>query len=99
MQRLFKGKEPTPIDRQITAVVAQMETVGVTHETYPTLMKHLKELYEIKKVDEKDLITGDTIAVVAVSFVETMAVIIYERAHVITSVRGWGQRIRPKTPG
>lgn len=99
MQRLIRRKEPTATDELIKTLQEKMKTVDPTDEEYPKLMKSLKDLYEIKKIEDNDLISADTIAAVLGSLLGTAMVMIYERNRVITSVRAWGDRLRMKPPG
>lgn len=93
-----KRNEPDPIEEQKQAVLDEMKRVGVTHETYPALIKHLSALTEVEKIKSRDFVKRDTLVVVAGGFVQILLIVIFEQKHVWTS-KGLSYVSRPKIPG
>lgn len=87
--------KPTPLDLQIDAVLKKMQALGVDHEEYPKMVTLLERLEELKP--KKQQLSRDTMAIVLGNFFGVLAVLAYERTHVITS-KGFTQIIRPKVP-
>jgi len=92
----FSKREVTvPIDGQITAVLIEMDNVGVTSDDYPGLMTNLERLHELKAKARREQVSRDTIAIVAGNLLGILLIVAYEQKHVMTS-KGFSQIIRPK---
>lgn len=86
MLKLFFNEEPDkPIDRLIAAVLKSMEDEGVDHENYPTHLRHLERLHELKKKNKLPPVSRDTIALVVGNFLIALIIVAYEQKHVMTT--------------
>lgn len=90
-----RKKETTPVDEQIDAVLKKMKAVGVVHDDYPTLMRHLERLIDLKAKDRRERISRDTMALIAGNLMGILVIVAYEQKHVMTS-KGLNQIIRPR---
>lgn len=93
----FNGKKAEALDEQIEAVLNEMREVGVTSEEYPTLMRYLEQLNEIKAKQRRDPVSRDTIALIVGGMIEVLIIVAYEQKNVLTS-KALGLVIRPKRP-
>jgi hypothetical protein len=91
----LSNETETPIDKQITCVLDEMTTVGVTTEEFPTLLSYLERLHALRQKERREPISRDTIALIAGNLMGILLIVAYEQKHVITS-KGFGQVIRPK---
>lgn len=91
----FNNETETPIDKQISYVLAEMTTEGVTSEEFPTLLTYLERLHALRQKERRDPISRDTIALIAGNLMGILLIVAYEQKHVITS-KGFGQVIRPR---
>lgn len=82
---IFRREKRTALDSEIDAVLNEMGTEGVTSDKYPKLLGYYKQLMEIKATERPELISRNTIVIVAGSFLTTLLVLGYEHAHPITS--------------
>jgi len=92
---IFNIGKSKPIDDQIDAILDEMQSVGVTSEEYPKLMKLLDQLTEIKKKVKRDRFSRDTLLIVAGNILGILIIVVSEREHVMTS-RGFSHIIRPR---
>ena len=74
-----------PIDQPIKRVLDEMEMDGPESEEYPNHVKHLGELYKIKREDRKPLFNPDTLLIAGANILVTLIIVGYEQKHVITS--------------
>jgi len=80
------NKEPEKhIDKEITAVTRKMHDEGVDSEKYPTLLRYLERLHELKKKNKLPPVSRDTLAIVVGNFLIALAIIAYEQKHVMTT--------------
>lgn len=92
-----KNEKPVPVDRQIEAVLRKMQEVGVSSDEYPTLLKYLERLHDIRGNEKPDRVKRDTIAIVAGNLLGILLIVFYEQRHVLSS-KGFTQIIHPRVP-
>jgi hypothetical protein len=93
--RYFEKEEDNPIDREIDAVLTEMDKIGVMSEKYPVMIANLERLRTIKTQGRRLRISPDTMAIIAGNLVGILLIIAYEQKHVITT-KGLNQLIRLK---
>lgn len=93
----FRRPKDNNIDPQIAAVLLEMETVGVSHESYPKLLAHLKQLEEMKAKAKRSPVSSDTIALVAGNLLGILIIVAYEQKHVLSS-KAFTERMSLKAP-
>lgn len=95
--RWFRKNEAdtTAIDKQIQAVLSEMEIVGVSDEKYPKMIGYLKQLHELKARERREPVSSDMIAQIVGNLGGILLIIIYEQKHVLNS-KGWSQLFRPR---
>lgn len=95
MLKIFSREKTTPVDREIDAVLQEMQKIGVYHDDYPTMMKHLDQLYDLREKSKPKVVSRDTLLVVGGNLLGVLLIVASERSHVMMS-KGLGQLIRPK---
>lgn len=95
LRHFFRKEVETPLDGQITAVLIEMERIGVAHQDYPKLIDQLEQLNEIKAKHRRDPVKIDTIWMVLGNIGGILLIVAYEQKHVFAS-KGFTQIIRPK---
>lgn len=97
LRRFFRREMDTPLDKQIDAVLLKMQGLGVDHDQYPVMIKHLERLTEVKAKERRNPVSSDTIALILGNLAGILMIVAYEQKHVMTS-RGFTQLIQPKRP-
>jgi hypothetical protein len=92
----FRIEKNEGLDREIDAVLDEMQRKGVLSEDYPELLSHLERLQKIKETERLDPVSRDTLALIAGNLMGVLLIIAYEQKHVITS-KGFNQIIRPRS--
>lgn len=95
MRNPFRKEVITPIDPLIEDILSRMQQLGVTSEEYPKLMTLLERLYKLKKTQNREPLSRDTIAMVGGNLMGILLIVAYEQKHVMTS-KGFNHLIRPK---
>lgn len=99
LRRFFPEEKDERLEEQIAAVYTEMNVVGVDSEEYPTMLKHLERLYELKASKKRrEPVSRDMMLSVGGNLLGLLLILGYEQRHVITSSRGFTQLGRPKTP-
>lgn len=82
-----KKDEPTLIDKEITSVVDQMQSVEADSDIYNALLDRLERLYKLKlnQESEKKTVSPDALVAAAASIGGIVLILSYEHANVITS--------------
>lgn len=98
LSQFFRNDKGSQVDPLIDALLDEMHSVGVNSEEYPKLMTSLERLYDIKAKERRDVVSPDTLAIIAGNLLGILTIVAYEQKHVMTS-KGFTQIIRPKQPG
>jgi len=86
MRRLFnKESGNTPVDKQIDAVLSEMDVKGVSSEEYPKLMSLLERLNKQKQQEKLPRVSRDTLFMVGGNLLGILLIVAYEQKHVLTS--------------
>lgn len=92
-----KNEKPIPVDREIEAVLRKMHEKGVSSDEYPTLLKYLERLNDIREKEKPDKVKRDTMWIVGGNLLGILLIVLYEQRHVMSS-KGFGQIIHPRIP-
>ena len=95
MQGFRKSETAIHLEEQKKAVLQRMDEVGVDSEEYSKLMKHLKELTEIEKSQNRAPVSMDTIASVIGSLTGIFVVVLFEQRRILQT-RALNMLPRPK---
>lgn len=95
LKRFLPDRKDESLQRQIDAVLNEMQLKGVFHEDYPKLMTHLERLYEIKEKSQRPRLSWDTLVIVGGNLIGVLLIVAYEQKHVMSS-KALAERIRPK---
>lgn len=87
------SKTENAIDREIAAVLHQMDTIGVLADEYPKLMALLERLNRVKTSDRPKPISRETVALIVGNLLGIGVIVAYEQKHVITS-KAFNERLR-----
>ena len=79
------NKEKTKLEKEIDAVLSEMENMNVSDDDYEIAIEHLSRLYDIKLKDKKWNISNDTMLVVAGNLLGIMLILKHEDLNIITS--------------
>jgi hypothetical protein len=82
--KLVKRDKRTKLDKEIDRVLSEMEKVSSDSEQYAAMVDNLEVLYKFKN-ENKNLISKDTIAIIAGNLLGIVLILGYEKANVITS--------------
>lgn len=78
--------EPGPLDRAIEAHVSKLNNHDIHTEEYAAAVAALKVLCDAKaSLPRPNIVSADTAVVVAGNLIGIVAILGYERAHVVTS--------------
>lgn len=92
----FLGLEKRgPLEREIDAVLQEMQNIGVNSDRYPVMMEYLERLNGVKVKVTRPTVSLDTIALVVGNLMGILLIVAYEQKHVMSS-KGFAQIIRPK---
>lgn len=94
---ILRRDRTSPVDIEIDAVLLEMKKLGVSHEKYPALIQHLKQLQEMKTKNLRPRVSLDTVLVVAGNLLGILIIVAYEEKHTLTS-KGFAERIPLKMP-
>ncbi|QPX71450.1 hypothetical protein SscP1EGY_53 [Streptomyces phage SscP1EGY] len=81
----FKKTEPTSLEVEIERILAEMKEMPITDENYATMADRLVQLYKLKEVDSKKLVSPDAMVGAATNLAGILLILNYEHAHVMTS--------------
>lgn len=93
MRWMLTNDSDTPIDEQITIVLGEMSSVGVSSDQYPKYMEYLERLNGIKAKRRRDPVSRDVVAQIFGNLMGILIIVAYEQKNVITS-RAFGELIR-----
>lgn len=84
---LFKRNklDTSPIDKQIAAVLSEMDMIGAGSDEYKEMLKRLERLYKLKTQQRRKPVSLDKVLIVAGNVVCLIIIVSYEHSHVITS--------------
>lgn len=78
--------EPSALETEIARVLKQMSTTSPNSEEYAAMADQLTKLHKLKESESSHKrVSGDTLLTVAGNLLGIVAVINYERIHVITT--------------
>lgn len=82
-----QNPEPSALQKTITELHAELETVNGDSEEYSRMADQLTKLYKIQNENErsKDKFSKDTLVLAATNLIGIATIISYEHAHVISS--------------
>jgi len=93
--RFRPNKVNTYVDGEITRITEKLHDLEVTDEKYAKLLDRLNTLHRIRQEEKPDLISADTIALVAANLVGILLILNYEHGAVITS-KALGLLVKPR---
>lgn len=74
------------LEKTIDRVFAELENHEPSSTEYSTIVDQLEKLYKIKSIDKKDpRVNVDSVIAVAGNLIGIVAILGFERAHVVTS--------------
>lgn len=97
MFTLKSKTEPTSLELEIDAFLLEMKDVPKDSEKYSAMADQFIKLYKLKEVDNnsKKTVSADALVNLAGSLLGILAVINYERIHVVTTkALGFVSKIR-----
>lgn len=94
MKKFWKN-DTSIYDEQIEMVLTEMRMHGPDSEEYPKLIRHLKELQELK-AKPKFRINPDTLLIVGGNLLGILIIVAYEQTHPMVS-KGLNY-VKPQTP-
>lgn len=77
--------EPKTLQTAIDKLLVEINDMDVTDVKYPNLIDQLDKLYKIRATEKPDQVSKDTLVNVGGSLAGIIAILGFERAHIITS--------------
>jgi hypothetical protein len=85
-EHMFPRKpQETGLDEAITEILSEMKGFTSDSEDYATMVNHLVTLHKLKETNSSKRVSADTMAIVAGNLLGILAILSYERVHVVTS--------------
>lgn len=77
--------EDEQLDRTITQLLADMQTISGDSEEYPKMMNQLERLHKLKATNARKSLDPNTLILVGGNLLGILVIVLHERASVITS--------------
>lgn len=85
----FRKDESTPLDKQIAAILEEMDAYGPDSDEFQKQLNNLERMMKLKRKNPQPRISPDTLAVVIGNLIGILVIVAYEQKHVMTT-RAWG---------
>lgn len=85
MLKRIVNREPSPLDKPIARILADMETYDPADPEYKKLVRYLERLTELKTAERREKVKMDTIVLVGGNIVVVLIIVAYEHNHALLS--------------
>jgi hypothetical protein len=75
----------TKLDEVIDRIMQEMDNVGPYSPEYPKLIGHLQRTLALRKSEDKQRVSSDTMAIVLGNLFGILIIVSYEHIHVVTT--------------